>query len=480
MTTQTKQAGPGTGQATGPSAAPGGSEAQVATVALAPASGARAGRGRSRPGVPTAISADLLAPPPRYLSYLMGSLVALVVTAITWAALASVEEVATGQGRVIPASKIQVVQTLEGGIVREVLVREGAVVHAGDIILRIDPTIAGSTLGEAREKLLGLQALMARLESEIEDKPLAFPTDVVQQRPDLVQHQRDTYEARRRELEGAVKALDGQARQRAQEIAEAEARLVTLRRALEIAKEELDMLRPIARTGAASRSELLAAEAKNNDIGGQLKATELAIPRLRAALEEVVGRKAERVQAFRGDALQRLSNARVEFASLGEASRASADRVARTTVRAPSSGVVKTVHVTTTGQIVQPGHNVIEIVPVDDRLLVEAQVRPQDIAFLRPGQDAVVKISAYDFSIYGGLKAKVEQIGADSVTTEKGEAYYVVRVRTEVAHLESRGERLPIIPGMVAEVDIITGSKTVLSYMTKPLTRMRQTALRER
>lgn len=430
--------------------------------------------------VPSAVSADLLAPPPPGWSLLSRVLTGLVATFLLWSAVANLEEVTTGRGRVIPASKIKVVQSLEAGIVREILVREGQLVREGDVVLRIDPTIAGSSLGEAREKMLGLKAMIARLEAEVDDRPAIFPDDLQQQRPDLVISQRDQYETRRRELVGALNALDGQVRQRTQEIAEAIARRETLVRALEISREELAILRPLERTRAASRSELLAAEAKFNEIGGTLRATELAIPRLEAALAEVQGRRSERLEAARGDALQKLSSARVDYAALNEASRGSEDRVGRATVRAPASGIVKTVSVTTVGQVIQPGHSVVEIVPMDSQLLVEAQVRPQDIAFLRPGQPAMVKITAYDFSIYGGLRAQVEQIGADSVTTEKGESYYVVRVRTDAADIRRGAEVLPIIPGMVAEVDVITGSKSVLAYLTKPLTRMRQTAMRER
>ncbi len=450
------------------------------TALAAPERSAPAASSPPRVAIPSAISADLLAPPPRGLSRLMTALVALVGVFVAWAALAHVQEVTTGRGRVIPASKIQVVQSLEAGIVREILVREGAIVRAGDIILRIDPTMAGSTHGEAREKLLGLMAFIARLEAEVEGRPLAFPDDLARQRPDLLSHQRDHFEARRRELEGALAALDGQERQRAQEIAEARQKIETLSRALDISGQELAILRPLERSRAASRSEILAAEGKLNDISGALEATRLAVPRLEAALAEVKGRRAERIEAYRGDALQKLSSARVDFASLSEQSRGSEDRLARTTLRAPASGIVKTVSVTTVGQVVQPGHSVIEIVPVDDTLLVEAQVRPQDIAFLRPGQRALVKLTAYDFSIYSGLEARVEQIGADSVTTEKGESYYVVRVRTDRAHLQNGEETLPIIPGMVADVDVVTGSKSVLSYLMKPITRMRQSALRER
>jgi len=191
-------------------------------------------------------------------------------------------------------------------------------------------------------------------------------------------------------------------------------------------------------------------------------------------------RRNEKLSAFRGEALQKLSGARVELSALNETSKWSADKVNRTTVRAPVSGIVKTVHVTTTGQVVQPGSNLIEIVPLNDSLLIEAQIRPQDIAFVRPGQDAIVKVTAYDFSIYGGLKARVEQIGADSIATDKGDIYYLIRVRTDETFLKYGSETLPIIPGMVADVDILTGKKTVLSYLTKPLTRMRDVAMRER
>ena len=445
-----------------------------------PPSSPRTPQPRRAPPVPSAVSADLLAPPPSGWSWLSGTLVGLVATFILWASLARLQEVTTGRGRVIPASKIQVVQSLEAGIVREILVREGAIVREGDVILRIDPTIAGSTLGEAREKMLGLKAMIARLEAEVEDRAIAFPAELTGQQAELIANQRDQFETRRRELQASLASLDGQVRQRMQEIAEAEARRETLRRALEIASEELAMVRTLVKTRAASRSEQLVAEAKVNDIGGSLKATELAIPRLQSALEEVRGRRAERLEAARGEALQKLNGARIEHSALAEVSRGSQDRVGRTTLRAPASGVVKTVAVTTVGQVVQPGQSIIEIVPMDANLLVEVQVRPQDIAFLRPGQPALVKITAYDFAIYGGLKARVEQIGADSVTTEKGESYYVLRVRTDAADLRHGNEALPIIPGMVADVDVVTGSKTVLGYLTKPLTRMRQTALRER
>ncbi len=432
-----------------------------------------------RLGVPTAISADLMRKPSRGVSALLLTLVVMVGVSIAWSAVAKREEVTTGQGRVIPASKIQVIQNLEGGIVRQVFVRDGALVREGDVILRIDPTQAGSSLGETREKMLGLKALIARLQAEIDGRPLVFP-DELADRADVIAQQRDLFETRKRELDAALSGLELQEQQRRQEIIELEGKIETLAQGLKLSEEELQIIRPLERSKAASRSEILLVESKVNDIRGGLKAAQLALPRVRAAMAEARNHRTEKLNGFRGDALQKLSAAQVELAAMAEGSRSGQDKYDRTTVRSPVAGIVKTVHVTTEGQVVQPGSALMEIVPLNDTLLVEARIRPQDIGFLHAGQEAIVRITAYDFSIYGGLKGYVEQIGADTIVTDKGETHYVVRVRTTVSTLKKGSLSLPIIPGMVAEVDIVTGSKTMLAYMTKPLSRMRDTALRER
>jgi len=431
-------------------------------------------------GIPTAISADLLRPLPNGLDALLLSLIGLVAAFIVWAKFAVVEETTRGEGRVIPASKIQIVQNLEGGIVRELRVREGDRVAAGDILLHIDPTQAGSSLGEARERILGLRALIARLQAEIEGSDLVFPSDVTEAVPGLVARQREHFEARKAELSSAMSAFDLQEKQRAQEILELEAKIANQKRALELANEELAILRQLASKRAVSKSELLAAERRLNEAEGTLRAAQLALPRVGAQRLEVRDRREEKRAAFRADALQKLTSARVELSALIEANRGTADTLARTRVRAPATGIVKTLYVNTVGQVVKPGSDLVEIVPVNEKLLVEARVRPQDIAFLRPGQPALVKLTAYDFSLYGGLDGRLERIGADSVTNEKGETYYLIRVRTEKSRLRHGGKDLPIIPGMVAQVDVKTGSKTVLAYLTKPLTRMKQDALSER
>ncbi|MBL8883019.1 MAG: HlyD family type I secretion periplasmic adaptor subunit [Hyphomicrobium sp.] len=433
-----------------------------------------------RLGVPSAISADLLALPARGLDALLMSLVALVGVFFLWAGFARIEEVTTGSGRIVPASKLQVVQNLEGGIVREVFVREGATVAAGDTLLRIDPTQAGSSLGEIQEKLDGLTALSARLEAEMNDTAPVFSSDIASRRSHLVELEQAHYRTRQNELQSAISVLRTQVQQRSQEILEVKDRIETMKRALVLAQEQLELMRPLVASKAASRAEILAIEGRVNDTAGSLSSAELSLPRLEAAYKEAQDRIAEKLSAFRSDASQQLSSARLEAAVLAEQAKGTQDKLSRTTVKAPVSGIVKTVHITTPGQVVQPGQSLIEIVPMNDTLLVETRIKPSDIAFLHPGQRALVKLSAYDFSLYGGLEGEVEQIGADSITDDKGETYYLILVRTANRTLEHNGEKLQIIPGMVADVDVRTGEKTVLGYLMKPLTRMRHTALRER
>ena len=431
-------------------------------------------------GLPTSVSADLMAPTGRLLVATTLALVATVGVLVVWSAFATLEEVAQGRGRVIPASRIQVVQNLEGGIVRDILVREGQNVAEGDVVLRIDPTHFDSSLGEAREKIAGLSVLVARLEAEVEGREPRFGAEIDRVRPDIITEQQSLFESRRRELGAALGAIDLQFRQRQQEIRETESRVGALEKALAIASEELSLLRPLERSRSIARTDVLQIEAKVNEISGNLEGARLALPRIRSAEAEAGNKRIERESNFKSDALQKLTQARVDLRSLQEQTRGAADRVLRTVVRAPVSGIVKTVNITTPGQVVQPGSALLEIVPANDTLLVEAQVRPQDIAFIRPGDDAVVKITAYDFAIYGALEGKVEHIGADSVTPEKGESYYPVRVRTARSALAHRGETLPIMPGMVAEVDILTGKKSVLAYLMKPILRAKAKAMTER
>jgi membrane fusion protein, adhesin transport system len=408
------------------------------------------------------------------------ALCALVAGFFGWAATARIEEITRGEGKVIPASRIQLVQNLEGGIVRKISTHEGALVKAGDVLVNIDTTGTGSSLDERREKNFGLQAIVARLSAQAERIALILPEDMERERPKLAHEQRELYASRKREIEAALSAFDLQAAQRRQEIEEVRAKIANQVRALEIANEELDLTRPLVQRGAAARIEMIRLEARVNETQGQLQAATLALPRIENALAEVETKRREKENNERSEVRQQLAEARVQLAAIEQSGKADADRVDRADIRAPVTGLVKTLHVSTLGQIIKPGMDIVEIVPMNDALVVEARVRPQDIAFLRPDLNAIVRLTAYDYTTYGTLKAKIEHIGADSITTEKGETYYLVRARTERANLEKDGRILPILPGMVANVDILTGEKTVLSYLVRPLTRIRSEALRER
>ena len=428
----------------------------------------------------TLAESDTLANPSRMMRIMSLALAALVISALSWAALAEVEEMTRGEGKVIPASRVQVVQNLEGGIVRRIATREGAMVRENDVILQIDSTGFGSSMEERREKMLGLKAVVARLTAQAEGKALEFPDEVALQRPQLMHEQSQLYQHRVSEIAAALSGLDLQVAQRRQEIEEIKAKTANLARALEIAREEYALTEPLVHRGAAARIELIRLDARINETAGQLEGAKLALPRIKSALAESQSRRKEKELNERAELRGQLSEARVQLASLEQTLKADYDRVDRTEVRAPVTGLVKTLHVTTIGQVVKPGVDIVEIIPTGDSLLIETRIRPQDIAFLRPDLEAIVRLTAYDYTLYGSLKAKVEHIGADTVTNERGETFYMVRARTDRATLEKDGRSLPIIPGMVANVDILTGKKTVLAYLAKPITRMRSEALRER
>jgi adhesin transport system membrane fusion protein len=412
---------------------------------------------------------------------LVWAMLGCVVAFLAWAYFAVLDEVIRGAGKVIPSSQLQVVQNLEGGIVEQIRIREGDTVAPGQLLLRIDDTRFDSSLQESRVRLLSLQAKSIRLKAEadaLEDLP-AFPAEITAALPDIAAQERQLFAERRRELQASLDVLAKQAVQRRQSIAELAAKRQRLTRSLGLAERELQVTRPLRDQGAVSEVEVLRLERQVNDLRGELEQTVLAMPRAEAELAEVEERVRELEVGFRKEARAEYSETMAEINSLMAGNVALADRVQRTQVRSPIHGVVKKLLVNTVGGVVQPGMDLVEIVPLEDSLLIEARVSPRDIAFLRPGLDAKVKITAYDFAMYGGLDAKVEHISADTFVEEDGEAYYLVRVRTAAPALVREGRSYSIIPGMTAEVDILVGEKTVLNYLLKPVLRARANALRE-
>jgi adhesin transport system membrane fusion protein len=402
------------------------------------------------------------------------------VTFTVWAKLAVLDEVTRGEGKVVPSSKTQVIQNLEGGIMAEILVREGDIVERGDILVRIDNTAAKATFRDARTRYYSLLATVARLEAEQNDTEFVVPDEVLKQAPGAAADQKSTYAARKRQLEAQVSVLKSQAKQRRQEIAEMASRRKQLARSLDFARQELAITRPLVQKGLSPRIELLRIEREVTDLEGELRTVRLSIPRLQSAAKEAEKRVEEVVFSAKADISDEHNAARAELQSITETLAAGEDRVIRTEVRSMVRGTIKEIKHNTVGGVVRPGQDIIEIVPLDDTLLIEAQIRPADIAFLRPGQESIIKVAAYDFSIYGGLKAKLEHISADTIKDEQGESFYRVYLRTSQNSLVHQGEELPIIPGMTATIEILTGNKTVFDYILKPILKARDKALRER
>jgi adhesin transport system membrane fusion protein len=390
------------------------------------------------------------------------------------------QEVTMGEGKAIPSSKVQVIQNLEGGIVTEIFVREGQIVNKGDTLLRLDDTRFLSNKGESEVDKYTLMAQVDRLSAESEGRPFKPSAVVLAKAPQVAADEQSLYDSRQRRLASEQRTLQEQLRQKTQEVAEFRSKQDQFRNQLGFIQQELSMSAPLVNSGAVSPVEIIRLKGKASEARGQMDATSLAIPRAEAAINEIKSKIQESQDSFRSDAAKDLNDKRADLAKASATSIAIDDRVTRTTVTSPVKGIVKTLKVNTIGGVVQPGSDMIEIVPLEDNLLIEAKVRPQDVAFLHPGQKAMVKFSAYDYTIYGGLPAKLELIGADTTTDDKGNTFYLIQVRTDKNHLGSDAKPLLIIPGMVATVDIITGEKSVMDYLLKPVLKARTEALRER
>ena len=402
----------------------------------------------------------------------------VILLFIIWAALARLDEVTRGDGKVIPSRQVQVLQSIDGGLVSEILVREGDVVQADQLLVKIDETRFVSSVKENRAQYLGLLAKAARLKAISDGKAFVPPPEVIKEDPEVVAQERQLFEAKREEMNAAVSIARQQLAQRQQELNEAQARRAQASQGYDLTARELAVTKPLISSGAVSEVELLRLERDVSRYRGERDQASAQITRIQAAIGEAQ-RKIEEVElTHRNDAGKELSETMSKLNSLAESSVGLSDRVKQSSIRSPVKGTVKRLLVNTVGGVVQAGKDIIEIVPLEDTLLLEARVQPRDIAFLRPGQPVMVKFTAYDFSIYGGLEGTLEHIGADTVMDDKGNPFYVVRVRTVKPGFGDAN--LPIIPGMVAEVDILTGKKSVLSYLLKPVLRAKSVALTER
>lgn len=404
----------------------------------------------------------------------------LLITFVAWAHITVLDEVTRGQGQVIPSQRVQIIQHLEGGILEKILVQENQIVQKGDVLVQIRNTRAASLYRDSVNTALEHQAALARLNGELNNTQPEFSVEMQQQHPSLVADQQQIFQARQQQLSLEIKVLQSQYQQKQYEIKELYSRKSKLEQGLSLAQEQRDIAKPLVDQELYSRVEFLSLQRDVTAMSGDLDTIKLTIPRIREAANEAQRRIGQRKAEYRTGILNEITKRRLELISLTEEITSGKDRVGRTDVRSPVRGTIKQIIVNTVGGVIRSGEPILEVVPLDDALLVEVQIRPADIAFLYPGQPAKIKLTAYDFSIYGGLDGYVEQISADTIINERQESFYRVKLRTKNTTLTYRGSNLPIIPGMTASVDILTGKKSVLSYLLKPIIKTKQTALRER
>lgn len=411
-------------------------------------------------------------------------IVLLIVTFVVWASIAQVDEIARGEGKVIPVSRTQIIQSSEPGVVQEIAVQLGQVVQRGDLIVRLDDTLTTSSLGEAEARQRALRAQIARLDIEqVGDltSPFVCPQEVAGTAPQICDNEAQLLRARRENFRNKFAVLEERRLQRRKELDEANANIARLEENAKIAQREEDLLAPLVQRRLAAQTDLIRVQKELSDNRGQLQLVRESLDRIGAAINEASLQTQELALQLQQEALAEKTRALAELSVIDETIRGATDRVARTDIRSPVDGVINTLEVTTIGAYVQPGTVVAGIVPTADTLLVEARLSPSDVAFVRRGQPALVKITAFDFSIYGGLDGEVDNVSADSIVDQAtGETYYQVRVRTGRSELERAGEQHSIIPGMVASVDILTGEKTILDYLLKPINKARNEAMRER
>jgi adhesin transport system membrane fusion protein len=411
---------------------------------------------------------------------LLYTVTGLMVLFILWASLATLDEVARGDGKVIPSSEVQVIQNLEGGIVDEFLVKEGDIVKEGQIILRMRNIQAKSDFEANNKKYYGILATVMRLQAEADGKVLTYPDDVLRNAPESVSAEIASFSANRKQIDNQVDVLRSQLNQKLQEISELQRRIADISGVMKLAQDERDMVSPMVERGAAAKKELLQLDRELAQQRAELNGLKLALPRTQSAAKEAQDRINEQASSFRADAQRQLSEKTVEMNALKETLTAFKDKSQRTEISSPVQGTVKAVKFKTVGGVVKPGEPIMEIVPSEDKLLIEGRIKPADIAFIYQGQKAVVRLSAFDFSVYGSLIGEVIEISPDSITNEKGESFYRVKIRTKETKLKKGNKEMKIIPGMQATVDIITGEKTVMNYIMKPFVKAAKTAMTER
>ncbi len=428
----------------------------------------------------SSVSEAMLEQAPTGAKLLLWAVAVFIVLAIAWANWAELDELSRGEGEIIPSKQLQVIQNLEGGIVAEILIEEGALVEKGQVLMRIDDTRFSSSFKENKVRELELTAKAVRLRAESEGKEFVVPDDFPYEFESLINQERSLFDARRREVDANVSVFDDQLRQKQQELIQARSKRSQLGSSYSLLKQERDMTEPLVRDGIVSEVEYLRLKRQVVDLSGELNNIRLSLPRLTASVNETRGMLEEAKLKFQSMARGELNETLSEMARLKEALTGMQDKLSRTEITSPVKGTIKELLFNTVNGVVQPGDEILNIIPWEDTLWVEAKLRPSDIAKVLKGQTAIIKVSAYDFGIYGGVDALVSAVSPSTVLNEEGQPFYIVRLTTDKPYIEKDNKKLPLIAGMTVSVDILTGKKTVMDYLLKPILKAKQSALTER
>ncbi|MBU3014045.1 HlyD family type I secretion periplasmic adaptor subunit [Poseidonibacter lekithochrous] len=426
------------------------------------------------------LSAAVIHTVPRKLHWVLISFLLTITLFLLWASFAEIDEIARGNGKVVPNGQNQIVQNLEGGIVSEILVKEGDFVEKDQILIKISNEKSNSTVASNELKAFYLQAQIKRLESELKKEPFTFKTIENEILRDFLENENELYLTNKKQLDSRIMILKEQIKQKENELKDARQTIGHMRFSVNAISKEVEMTRPMVKRGIRSQVDFLKLQREQSDAKQKLQSVVLSVSKIKSEILEIKKKIDETYQVADVETREKLNDTITSLKDLKANSVASTDQVLRTIVKSPSNGIVQKLHLNTIGGSVKPAQDLIEIVPTDYKLIVEVKILPKDIAFIYHGQKAIVKFSAYDFSIYGGLDGKVISISPDTITEKDDKTYYLVRIETEKNFIGDKEKSMKIIPGMVADVDIITGKKTILDYILKPILKTKQYTFTER
>ncbi len=426
------------------------------------------------------LSAAVMQRSPRYLNFVVMVILLFMLSAIIWMSWASIDVVIRGSGKVVPASQVQLIQSLEGGIVSEILIIEGQLVDVNQSLIKISDIAFASSFEENRLLYFELLAKSSRLTAESSSQNFVINEEVKLHAPQIINSEQSLFNSNKQQLSDTLNILSEQINQQESALQETLSKKRQLEKSLKLMRKEISIKKPLTKKGIISEVEFIQLQQREAEIEGELDTLKISIPRMQSIIDEAYFKKQKESLDFSNTAKKELNEINAEISRIKEAQTALKDRVKRTTLRSPVKGIVQRLYANTIGGVVSPGSNVVEIVPREDSLLIELKIKPADIASVSVGQPARLKFSAYDFAIHGSLQSEVTFISADTITNEEGESYYLVRVKPVKPFIGHELKPLPIKVGMTAEADIITDKKTILQYLIQPVSRGLDKALRER